>query len=63
MKSQTLEAYLSTRLVLSIIVVIFTITVVGSQSILSIANSFAAILPDSSDGNNSNDITFTPPNG
>jgi glucose/arabinose dehydrogenase len=60
MKYKTLKTYLSTRLVLSIIVVIFTITVVGSQSILSIANSFAAILPDSSDGNNSNDITKLP---
>ena len=60
MKSQTLEAYLSTRLVLSIIVVIFTITIVGNQSILSISNSFAAILADSSDGNNSNGITKLP---
>ena len=41
MKYKTLEAYLSTRLVLSVIVVIVTITLVGNQSMLSITNSFA----------------------
>ena len=41
LKYKTLEAYLSTRLVLSIIVVIVTITIVGNQSKLSIPNSFA----------------------
>ena len=47
LKHKTLEAYVSARLVLSVIVVIVvivTITLVGNQSIFSITNSFAAIL-------------------
>ena len=42
LKYKTLEAYLSIRLVLSVIVVLVTITLVGNQSILSITKSFAA---------------------
>ena len=60
LKYKTLEAYLSTRLVLSIIVVIVTITIVGNQSKLSIPNSFAAILTDSSNVSNSDGMTKLP---